>query len=172
LQYLTKEECIQIGKKHRWEYWKVVIKYLNIINPNSCLELGSCSKSVVVDGDTMGKKDPPQTYLWNAMDIPWPIKDKQYDAFVALQVWEHLKGKQKIVFKEVPRISNWAILSFPYRWRGKTSHCNINKSKIEGWTKPYSPFVKPKLVRNKIIYIFKFSKSSKDSKIKKLMEKI
>jgi hypothetical protein len=182
VNFLTKKRCLEIGENHpyykgcyRWEYWKIVIYYLTIIDPKSCLELGAKIQSLVVDGDRIGKsKEEKPEYLWNAMDVPWPLKDKQYDVFIALQVWEHLKGKQRSVFKEVARISNWAILSFPYKWGGNSSHSKINKRKIQEWTHPYSFFIKPKIIKNKrIICIFNFSKNNKNQdKIRKKIKKI
>ncbi len=182
MEFLTRKRCLEIGKTHpyyegcvRWEYWKIVIKYLKIINPESSLELGATIQSLVMNGDRMGKnKIEKPDYLWNAFDIPWPFKNKQYDIFIALQVWEHLKGRQQEIFQEVPRISNWAILSFPYKWKGNSSHSKITKRKIKEWTSFYSPFSKPRIVRGKrIIYVFKFSqKSKRDIEIRKEIEKI
>ena len=174
MNFLTRKKCLEIGKKHRWEYLKIVVKYLKIINFNSCLELGCGIIPIVLDGDTMDKNDLPNlTYHWNSFKTPWPIKDKQYDMFVALQVWEHLKGKQNLIFQEVNRIANWAILSFPYKWSTKGFHGGITKSVIANWTYPYKSFIKPRIIRKRIIYVFKFSKDTKDDKyIKKLMEKI
>ncbi len=115
MKLLSRKRCYQVGKGHRWEYWKIVVRYLKIINPKSTLELGASVQPIVLDGDTItNNKIEKPTYLWNAIDIPWPIKKKQYDVVIALQVWEHLKGKQIKVFKEVTRISNIAILSFSY----------------------------------------------------------
>jgi hypothetical protein len=181
VEYLTKEKCIELGIDDyncyidRWEYWRVVVNCLKVINPESCLELGAREKSIVLDGDTMNKCSYEDlTYMWNAFKQPWPIKNKQYDVFVALQVWEHLKGNQNKVFKEVVRISNWAILSFPFKWRGNSSHSKINKSKISRWNYPYVPFAKPIIaMKKRIIYIYKFSKEEKkDKKIKKQIELI
>lgn len=52
----------------------------------------------------------------NATEKPWPIANKQYDLFIALQVWERLDNKQSRAFREVMRVSRAAILSFPYLW--------------------------------------------------------
>ena len=174
MKYLTKDHCKEVGQKHRWEYLGIVVRYLKIIKPKSSLELGGCDRNTILDGDTMDKNwNMNPTYVWNAFKTPWPIKDKQYDVFIALQVWEHLKGKQYKVFREVPRIANWAIFSFPYRWRGESSHCNINKTKILEWTHPYLPFIKPKTAGNKIIYIFNFlTDKSKCEKVKRSLQQV
>jgi hypothetical protein len=35
-----------------------------------------------------------KVFTFDATTKPWPINDKQYDLFIALQVWEHLDNKQ------------------------------------------------------------------------------
>lgn len=174
LNFLTKEKCSQLRKKHRWEYLKIAVKYVKLINPDNCLELGAATIPIVSNGDTMDKNEWDNlTYFWNALKIPWPVEDKKYNVFVALQVWEHLKNKQNEVFQEVARISDWAVLSLPYKWDQEGSHGRITKSVILNWTSPYKPFIKPCIVRKRIIYVFKFSKKSKEDKqIRKLMEDI
>ena len=152
----------------------MVVEYLKAIDPKSCLELGCGLVPVVSDGDSMDKNSHLDlTYCWNALETPWPIEDKQYDVFAALQVWEHLKGKQADIFKELPRIANWAILSFPYKWKTEGSHDRIKKNVIKEWTSSYKPFVSPRIVRKRIIYVFKFSENTReDMVIKKVMKKI
>jgi len=174
MQFLTKDKCAELGKKTRWEYFRKVVDYLKIINPKSSLELGCASTSVVLDGDTIDKdKLPNITYCWNALNLPWPVENKKYDVFVALQVWEHLKKNHNKVFQEVPRVSRWAILSLPYKWKHPGFHGGITKSVIKKWTHPYLPFIKPLIIKNRIMYVFKFSKNIKqDKEIKKRMEQV
>jgi hypothetical protein len=178
MEYLTKEQCLELGEKYkyyknccRWEYWSIVIDYLKAIKPKSCLELGPYVQSLVLDGHTMDKSEEfNPTYLWDATVTPWPVKNKQYDVFVALQVWEHLQGKRFKAFREVVRISNWAILSFPYRWKTNSLHRGINKPKIRKWVRPYRPLIKPKIIKNRIIYLFNFSGKEKIREVENLLE--
>ena len=97
------------------------------------------------------------TYLWDARNTPWPIEDKKYDLFIALQVWEHLGDKQGDAFREVMRISRMAILSFPLGWNCPGDcHHNITKEKISEWTLN----MKPDEIRKadgKLAYFFRFT---------------
>ena len=71
---------------------------------------------------------------------PWPINDKQYDLFIALQVWEHLGNKQSRAFREAIRISKAVILSFPYKWNCPKNNANypehheVDEELIGDWT--------------------------------------
>jgi len=170
--FLTKKKCVEIGRPHNWEYYRIVIKYLKIINPKNTFELGCFDQPIVLDGDTMDKNSIVEpTYVWDATIFPWPVK-KKYDTFISLQVWEHLKGKQNKIFNKVSNMFDWAILSFPYKWKLQEghSHNRINKKKISEWTFPFKPVIKPKRIRSRIIYIFNFSKKKNISKqIEKLI---
>ena len=112
----------------------------------------------------------PKEYLHDATKIPWPIIDKEYDMFIALQVWEHLLGKQKEAFREVMRISRMAILSFPYMWDCPKDNANypehhmIDEKIIADWTLNIEPIKVVKILRTgervskgpRIIYFWKF----------------
>ena len=101
---------------------------------------------------------------------PWPIENKKYDLFLALQVWEHLDNKQTRSFKEVIRISKSAILTFPYLWEGgdhkpsHNAHRNIDKDLINDWTLNVKPEIIIEIPRTgdgfskgpRLIYFFKF----------------
>ena len=98
--------------------------------------------------DQFGKPHETQshTYVFDATIKPWPIKDKLYDMFIALQVWEHLDGKQTRAFREVMRIAKKAVLSFPYHWDGgivdkpsHRAHRNIDMELITDWTLGVEP---------------------------------
>ena len=149
------------GFKNRWRYFEKVIDIINQEKPKSVLELGPRTLPLVHGSDTMDKKQfgIHLTYLHDATEIPWPIKDSSYDIFIALQVWEHLKGKQQQAFEEVIRIARKAIISFPYKWfftiRG--SHWNIDERKIGKWTLDIKP-QKVHITVRRAIYFFVFSK--------------
>ena len=102
---------------NRWKYYKYVIRCIKKHEWESCLELGPYVCPLVSHSDVMDYKDHGLNpkYLHDAKDIPWPISDKQYDLFIALQVWEHLETYQSRCFAEVMRISKNAILSFTYK---------------------------------------------------------
>lgn len=106
-----------LGKYYigRWEYYKVVIDLVNRLQPAAVLELGPGQHTIVKHCDIMVKPDNDswgrpinavgQVYLHDATEKPWPVADKQYDLFIALQVWEHLSNKQSRAFREVMRVS-------------------------------------------------------------------
>ena len=81
-----------------------------------------------------------QVYIHYAAEKPWPVVDKQYDLFIALQVWEHLSNNQSRAFREVMRISKAVVLSFPYNWDCPENNANypeyhdIDEELIAGWT--------------------------------------
>lgn len=96
----------------RWAYFSEVINMIQETEGISkVLELGPSSQTIVKNCDIMVRPENdvwgrPQKYVekeyeHDATVAPWPIKDKEYDLFIALQVWEHLEGKQKEAFKEV-----------------------------------------------------------------------
>lgn len=148
-------------KKSRWEYLKEVIDIITKESFNSVLELGAYKQPIVHGSDIMdvNPNHPNLTYLHDATKIPWPVEDSKYDLFIALQVWEHLKDKQKEAFREVIRISKMAILSFPLNWnRPGDIHHNITEEKISEWTLRINPVKKIKVGKKtlkRIIYFFK-----------------
>ncbi len=108
----------------RWVYHSRVVDEVknmgNIISsPNKVLELGTMGNSIVVGSDTMDNftnrwtVNIPPTYMWDAKQIPWPIKDKQYKLFIALRVFQHLVPIQKECFQEAIRVSENIILVLP-----------------------------------------------------------
>jgi hypothetical protein len=139
----------------RWEYFKEVIKIIQNENVGSVLELGPGLLPIVKNSDVI--MNPQEDSFGRPQDIcgkvfsfdatikPWPIMEKQYDLFIALQVWEHLDNKQSRAFREVMRISKMAILSFPYHWDGgeeklsHRAHRDIDRELIEDWTLNVKP---------------------------------
>ena len=138
----------------RWAYFREVIKMVEEIDPRSVLELGPALFTVVKNADVMRK---PEIDLWGApADIrtteylhdatitPWPVR-KKYDLFIALQVFEHLTGRQAQAFQEAKRIARYAILSLPYKWDCPVDDANypehhmIDENTILGWTGGVAP---------------------------------
>jgi len=161
---------------NRWKYFKRVIKLIKKIKPKSVLELGAYKLPIVKNSEVMDiKKMRCTNIIYDATKTPWPIKDKQYDLFIALQVWEHLREKQQQAFKEVMRISRSAILSFPLNWKLPKDinyfknkdknkqfikkHEGITGKKISEWTLNVKPIKKIKvrdLFGERLIYLYKF----------------
>ena len=145
------------GWKYRWQYMLWVIEKMMEMKAVSVLEMGAYymplnDKSFLIELD--------QKYLvnshgvvWNLNKTPYPIKDKEYDVSVGLQVWEHLE-KQREAFMELRRISKNVILSFPYRWDwGDAMHRGIDDKKISQWTCGVEPTEK-KLINHRMIYVW------------------
>lgn len=138
------------GLADRWQYYKEVIRFVEDRGPfENVLEIGPAWIPVVNDCDTLdndvrhGQAKP--AYNHNLKTIPWPIKDKQYDLVIALQVWEHIYNKQVEAFGELRRIANAAIMSFPFEWQCRqpakctNCHCGITKQTISAWTHHIEP---------------------------------
>jgi len=133
--FLSKEKYLSFTEKHkveahwstakqRWAYHEKAIKLLkgisNIEN-RKILEAGTMGTNICTFSDTIDIDLPDSgwplyynvTYLHNLKQLPWPIKDKQYDVFIALRVFHHLLDKPEEYFKEMKRIANHIILAFP-----------------------------------------------------------
>lgn len=125
---------------NRFAYMRIAIDILKRCNAKSVLELGA-KEIPLTSGDTMDII-APATYVVDASIIPWPIKDKQYDFFVALQVFEHLDIKregQVACFKEAARISKNIIISLPYKWKADECHSNIDDQTMLKWSSGLKP---------------------------------
>jgi hypothetical protein len=157
----AKRDLYLKGSINRWTYYEKVIDIIKRENPKSVLELGPRTLPIVNGSDTMDKIEHIEslTFLHDATKFPWPINNSSYDMFIALQVWEYLKGKQQEAFEEVIRISKKAIISFPYKWIFTTriSHWNINDRKIKKWTLNIRP-VEVHIKARRAIYFFEFDK--------------
>jgi hypothetical protein len=103
----------------RWAYHKKAVELLKEIKPKTILEAGSMnifltnkSDSIDLDVPDWGwKLTYEPTYNYDLTKIPWkPIKDKQYDVFVALRVFHHMEDEEKYL-KEMERVSNKIILA-------------------------------------------------------------
>lgn len=164
----------------RWEYFKEVIQIVQEEDFQSVVELGPGLFPIVKNADVILNPEEDSfgrpsvfvgnTYRFDATTKPWPIADKQYDLFIALQVWEHLDNKQSRAFREVMRISKAAILSFPYQWEGgeekpsHRAHRYLDRELIEDWTLRIKPEKIIEIARTgpefskgpRIIYFWKF----------------
>ena len=178
MNFITKQEYDELFAKEkrlskgrywegRWGYTNEVVKILEQENIESAIEIGTKELKIVQESDVMDLNNTNCTYNWDAKETPWPIKDKQYDVLVALQVWEHLKGHQREAFKEVMRTCKMTILSFPYKWdvANDPIHRWIDEEKIKEWTLGVEPVKVIPIIskhniiksrRSRIIYFFKF----------------
>lgn len=166
----------------RWMYYEAVLNIIKDISFQSVVELGPGRIPIVKSGDVIlnplddsfGKPNEiyQKSYVFDATTSPWPIDDKAYDLFIALQVWEHLDNKQTRAFKELMRVSKRAILSFPYMWDGgkekpsHRAHRDIDLALINDWTLNIEPTIKKEIPRTgdefaqgpRMIYYWDFTK--------------
>lgn len=140
-KYLTEKEYFQKIEEHkkinpehwvtnsnndtyqkRWEYHNNTIELLKEINPSNVLEAGTMGIMVNEFSDTIDLDLPTKgwrltykpTHNHDLRIFPWSnIKNKQYDCFVALRVFHHMKTDQEKYLNEMFRISNNVILAFP-----------------------------------------------------------
>lgn len=113
----------------RWPYHQQAVQWvrkLHLPSPRRVLEMGTMGVSVVHGSDTIDY-DPTvnntdwnvpgikHTYLHDARVCPWPIERGQYDLFIALRVFHHLRPFQEECFREARRIASALILVVPSR---------------------------------------------------------
>ena len=143
----------------RWSYISKVVNMLKEESFKTVLELGPNKLPVVIEADIMAIKYEVenQKYVHDATVVPWPIRDKSYDIFISLQVWEHLGKRQQEAFREVKRISKKAILSFPLRWDCPEDpvHHMITEKRILSWTCFTEP-VKKEYTDNRLVCLYEF----------------
>jgi SAM-dependent methyltransferase len=132
----------------------------------SALELGPHLRSIIVGADVMDRRLPAeleaegQALVHDATKVPWPIEDKRFDLFVALQVFEHLGDRQVEAFAEVRRVARHAIISLPIDWvmdDPTNCHHQITNERALGWFHPTLPtrVVRHETERRKrLIYVF------------------
>ena len=149
----------------RWSYYSVVLDILSneIDNINTSIEVGSEGFLVIKDSEVFQGDLRHPTFKVDARSGKetkqprWPFEDKQFDMFIALEVWEHLwnindkvfvnvdkydvdyPNIQASVFKEVMRVSKNAIFSFPFMWGLPgcgiyNCHYQIDREIIKKWT--------------------------------------
>ncbi len=139
----------------RWEYFNKVLNIIKAEKINSAVELGPGLLPIIKNSDIIlnpeedffGKPEYAKGEIlkFDATNKNWPIKDKEYDLFIALQVWEHLDNKQSRAFREAMRISKTIILSFPYLWDGgeekhsHRAHRDIDRDLIIDWAMGIEP---------------------------------
>jgi hypothetical protein len=156
--------------KPRWGYisaaGRVADRLVREHGLRSALELGPHLRSTIVGADTMDLKAQPdlqaegRAIVHDATSVPWPVGDKEYDLFVALQVFEHLGDRQADAFREVRRIARNAVISLPIDWvmdDPTNCHHGISNEKALSWFAP----VRPTRVetgnpgrRKRLIYVF------------------
>jgi hypothetical protein len=132
----------------------------------TALELGPHLRPLIVGADVMdvvandALRAEGRRIVHDATSAPWPIRDKAYDLFVALQVFEHLGTAQPEAFLEVRRIARHAILSLPIDWvmaDPANCHHGLTNDRVLGWFAPVRPtrvVVGNPGHRKRLLYVF------------------
>ncbi|HUW99909.1 MAG TPA: hypothetical protein VMY35_02940 [Phycisphaerae bacterium] len=124
--------------KGRWQQYLAVACRLfrEIPDVERVLEIGPGSLSLVHGCDIMDITNWGRRQLAFGHDAgaaPWPIPDDAYDVVVALQVFEHLDGRQKAAFAEALRIAPRLLLSVPFDWKVAGMHAGITQEIVKSW---------------------------------------
>lgn len=138
----------------RLTYYRAAIDVARQLSPDAetALEFGPYRLPLYREADTLDHRDDLKpTYCRDGGDLPWPIADKSYDLFVALQSFEHLgnldgvhsrrslQGDYGVVqaaaFREVERIAHSAVISLPWHWHcpNDKRHHGINDDTLQNW---------------------------------------
>ena len=154
----------------RWGYMSAALSQAETLirrrRARTALELGVPVRPIIVGADAMDITARPELdpavrmTLHDATETPWPIGDKGYDIFMALQVFEHLGDGQRNAFLEVRRIARHAIISLPIEWvmdDPMDKHHGITNERALSW---FAPVVPSRIVegspgkRRRVIYVF------------------
>ena len=156
--------------KNRWGYTSAALGQATTLirrhGLRTALELGAPVRPIVVGADVMDRQARPELdpsvsiRIFDATVTPWPVDDKSYDLFMALQVFEHLADRQREAFLEVRRIARHAIISLPIDWEmadPRNCHHRISNERVLSWFAPVAP---TRIIegsggkRRRLIYVF------------------
>ncbi len=156
--------------QNRWGYMSTALleaaRLIETDDIKTALELGAPVRPILVGAHVMDKTKRPEydtsipAVTHDATVVPWPVADKQFDLFLALQVFEHLKDRQHEAFMEVRRIARHAILSLPIDWvmdDPRNCHHMISEERALAWFAPVLPTRRIEHVtgrRKRVIYVF------------------
>ena len=154
----------------RWGYMSAALaqasKLIRRDRLKTALELGAPVRPIIVGADVMDIKARPELdptipiTIHDATEAPWPVGDKAYDLFLALQVFEHLRDRQPEAFLEVRRVARHAIISLPIDWEmddPRNCHHHISNERVLSW---FAPIVPTRVIegsggkRRRLIYVF------------------
>jgi hypothetical protein len=154
----------------RWGYMSAALGQAAMLiqrhGLRTALELGAPVRPIIVGADVMDIKARPELdpevpiTIHDATKAPWPVGDKAYDLFLALQVFEHLRDRQPEAFREVRRVARHAIISLPIDWEmddPRNCHHQIRNERVLSW---FAPVVPTRVIqgnggkRRRLIYVF------------------
>lgn len=154
----------------RWRYTAVALaEAASLIvrhDITTALEVGAPVKPILTGAHVMDRRhraalDPSvEVTIHDATVVPWPFEDKRFGLFVALQVFEHLNGRQSEAFREVRRVARHAIISVPIDWEmddPTNVHHMIPEERVLSWFAPVLPTRRlegNRGSRRRVVYVF------------------
>jgi hypothetical protein len=154
----------------RWPYMSVACAAADDLieryRLRTALELGPHLSPIVVGADVMDVSPSADlrghrhVIVHDATAVPWPIEDRAYGLFVGLQVFEHLRDRQREAFAEVRRVADHAIISLPIDWQmpdPRDKHHGISHETAMSWFAPSRPTrieVGTPAPRKRLVYVF------------------
>lgn len=175
IRVLTQSEFDEMAARFpyydgRWGYMSAALAQASTLirrhRLRTALELGAPVRPIIVGADVMDIKARPELdptvpiTIHDATQAPWPVADKAYDLFLALQVFEHLRDRQREAFLEVRRVARHAIISLPIDWEmddPRNCHHRISHERVLSW---FAPVVPSRVIegssgrRRRLIYVF------------------
>jgi hypothetical protein len=136
----------------RWAYTSVAARVADDLierhRLRSALEVGPYRRPLVVGADVLDityhddLECEGRVVIHDATEAPWPFETGRYGLFVALQVFEHLRGRQHVAFSEVRRVARHAIISLPIDWEmddPTNPHHRLRHEQALDWFAPVVP---------------------------------
>ena len=141
--YLQAREADPVYVHQRWGYMKAAGDMMRTVaRTGRVLEIGPRNLPLVHNATFMDL-DPqwqPEAVIHDAGLAPWPFADGEFTTVVALQMVEHLDGRQPTFFAEAFRVARWLIVSIPWQWTaGEPGHTQIWWTQVDGWTGGMKP---------------------------------
>jgi hypothetical protein len=135
----------------RWYYMSAAIRVAGMVadQVSEVIEIGPYQvpmfhESIVIDRKPLLSRAAfsalrPKAVIEHDITVaPWPIHLPRAPRLaVALQVWEHLEGRQAQAFEELRRNADYGLLSFPFEWKTadpKDCHRDVTVDIIDAWT--------------------------------------
>jgi len=167
-----------------WEYYENIINIIKNIGTSNIIEIGSTT-NIYEDSYSMYytiNKDKRLNYIpkirHDLKVLPYPIKNKQYEALVSVQTYQHIKNiSPENIIKELSRISNHIILVIPLYYANKYKNidnpqftkCKYSDNVILYWNLNNKP-IKKNIVNNESE--IEYTHKGNTSKIKIINDKV
>ena len=126
MRFLTEDEyASQVKDTHsnwqnyreRWRYHEATIEWLEELQPETVLEVGSLGIRLTDRSKTMDLnerwrlEDPDIDFVHDMREIPWPVGE--YDVVVGLRSFHYCGDKLAAVHAEARRVGRAVILALP-----------------------------------------------------------